>query len=169
MALRGAGYSPPLFSLYPQQVQQPLTQYLQPFKGPTSSFEMLQQRGKVIQNVGRKSFLRDKLPSNKLLAWCPRRLKVVGYRFTIENGYLATELIAFCPIYQAAETSVYMDGNRGRLTSKQQTNGCRPSGPGMTGCCFYPTANLHPECVTKVSSFSSRILKISGVIRIGSG
>jgi len=70
---------------------------------------------------------------------------------TIENAYLATELIAFCSIYQAAETSVYIDEIRGR-TSKQQTNGCRPSESGMTGCCFHPTGNLHPECVTGLAT-----------------
>ena len=36
-----------LCSAYPQQVQQPLPQCLQPFKGPTSSFERLQQRAKL--------------------------------------------------------------------------------------------------------------------------
>jgi len=59
----GGGYSAPGCRLlssvqpYPQQVQQPLPQCLQPFKGPTSSFERFQ------------------LPSAQLLAWCPRRLK----------------------------------------------------------------------------------------------
>jgi hypothetical protein len=62
---------------------------------------------------------------------------------TIENAYFATQLIAFCSICQAAENECYVDGKGGRLTDLQQTNGCGPSGPGMTGCCSHPTANLH--------------------------
>jgi hypothetical protein len=42
-----------------------------------------------------------------------------GYRFTIENAYLATELVAFWSTYQAAEMVVYIDRKRGRLTGKQ--------------------------------------------------
>jgi hypothetical protein len=61
------------------------------------------------------------------------------------NAYLATELIACCSICQAAETSVYIDRKRSRLTSKQQTNGCGPNGPGMTGCCFHPTATTYDD------------------------
>jgi hypothetical protein len=49
----GGDYSAPRCRLlssvqpYPQQVQQPLPQCLQPFKGPTSSFERLQRRAKL--------------------------------------------------------------------------------------------------------------------------
>ena len=46
------------------------------------------------------------------------------YRFTIENAYLATELIAFWSLYQATETSVYIDRIRSRIRGKQQANGC---------------------------------------------
>jgi hypothetical protein len=51
-----------------------------------------------------------------------------------------------------AKDECYIDRKRGRIRgriiSKQQTNGCEPNKPGMTGCCFYPMGKLHPEYVT---------------------
>jgi hypothetical protein len=70
---------------YPQEVRQPLPQCLQPFKGPTSSFERLQQRlSKMLARVRPQEWnyanseaiaAGGQTPSGKLLAWCPRSLK----------------------------------------------------------------------------------------------
>jgi hypothetical protein len=67
----------------------------------------------------------------------------VRYRFTIENAYLATELIAFCSIYKRQKTSVIWIG---KGASKQSS--ADYVDPEMTGRSFHPTANLHPECDT---------------------
>src|SRR5947207_2902765 len=84
-----------------------------------------------------------KLPPGNL------RSQAVRYRFTTENAYLATELIAFWVLYIKRQKRTFSMGRtRGRIASKQKQRVAEQVKPGMTGCCFYATGNLHPEYVT---------------------
>src|SRR5437764_378323 len=71
---------------------------------------------------------------------------------TIEDAYLATQMIAFWSIYRAAEMIVYIDEIRGKRAIKRLHRSMKSCGrcePRMAGYCIPPgAANLHPGYVT---------------------
>ena len=55
-------------------------------------------------------------------------------------------MIAFCLYVSGGRNKRLHGQNRGRISGKQQANGCGAGETRMTGCCFHPTGNVRSEC-----------------------